>query len=322
MISSTGGPAGGASAPRAGPPASGPRPLRGIARGPGPLRAGRGQGPSRLREQGEVREREGDAELVAVLPGPSVPRPPGPEEVLDGVEGVPGPRAHTGGGAPCPSLPRDLRVVAPRDPRAAPRDPPGDLRGVRVAGGLLAPPCARVARAGVAELVVGARRRRRHGHVRHVRGGDLHRVHEASPRVDARVRLVPEVPVVALLSLVGLRVARALPAPRRGGGPGEGGVDDGAPRMMMPRSSGTGTSSASIPSPSPSPPGRWRDSGRVVASGTCPGVMSMPTKRRVAPGPGTASSHASSERRGQARGRHVPGMRSRPTGLLPRLPSG
>ena len=120
-----------------------------------------------------------------------------------------------------------------------------------MAGGLLAPLRARVARAGVAELVVGAQQRRRHCHVRHVRGGDLNRMHEARPRVDARVRLVSEVPVVALLRLVGLRVARAPPAPRRGGGPGEGGVDDGPPCMMMPRPPGTGTGSASIPSPSP-----------------------------------------------------------------------
>lgn len=52
-----------------------------------PLRAGRSQGPSHLHEQGEVREREGNAGLVAGLPGPSVPRPPGPEEVLDGAGG-------------------------------------------------------------------------------------------------------------------------------------------------------------------------------------------------------------------------------------------
>ena len=48
----------------------------------------------------------------------------------------------------------------------------------------------------------------------------------------------------------------------------------------------------------------------------------MPTRRRVAPGPGTASSHASSERWNQTCRRYIPGMRSQPTGLLPRLPSG
>lgn len=43
-----------------------------------------GQRPPRLREQDEVRECEGDAGLDAVPPGSSVPRPPKPEEVLDG----------------------------------------------------------------------------------------------------------------------------------------------------------------------------------------------------------------------------------------------
>ena len=79
-ISSVGSPVGGASG--AG------RPLA-----PGALRTDRCQRPPRLCEQDEVHEHESDAELVAVLPGPSVARPPRPKEVLDDAGGWPHPKS-------------------------------------------------------------------------------------------------------------------------------------------------------------------------------------------------------------------------------------
>ena len=152
-------------------------------------------------------------------------------------------------------------MVAPRDPRAAPRDAPPHPRGGGVAPDLGALPYARVARVGVAGPVVGARRRRRHGHVRHARGGDPRRAREARPRVDAHVRLVPEVPVVAPPRLAGPRVARAPPAPRRGGGPGEGGVDDGAPARDDAAPARDGDELGEHPLPEPLAPGQVAELG-------------------------------------------------------------
>ena len=77
--------------------------------------------------------------------------------------------------------------------------------------------------------VAGAHQEVRLGHVGDVGRGDLDGVDQARVGVHADVRLVAEVPGVALLALMGLRVPGALPVLGRRGGLDEGRVDDGAP---------------------------------------------------------------------------------------------
>lgn len=62
----------------------------------------------------------------------------------------------------------------------------------------------------------------------HVRGGRDHRVNELGLAVHPHVRLHPEIPLIALLGLVHLGVARSFPVLRRGGCLDDRGIDDGA----------------------------------------------------------------------------------------------
>ena len=65
---------------------------------------------------------------------------------------------------------------------------------------------ARVAGVRIAERVVLPHEGMRHGHVGHVCGGRLHGMHEAAAGIDADMRLVSEMPVLALLGLVRLGI--------------------------------------------------------------------------------------------------------------------
>ena len=66
----------------------------------------------------------------------------------------------------------------------------------------------------------------------HVGGGERHRMHELALAVRADVRLHAEVPLVALLGLTHLGIARLVFVLGRGGGADDGGVHNGALRDL------------------------------------------------------------------------------------------
>ena len=146
------------------------------------------------------------------------------EGPLDDLVGVLGPRAH-GGLAPL------LPAVGPPGGGEGPelggahRDAPVDPGEVRVRADLLAPGDAPVARVGVAELVVVPHEPVRLADVGHVGGREGRAVDVAAAGVLARVALHAEVPLVALLGLVHLGVARARRVLGRAGRLYDRGVD-------------------------------------------------------------------------------------------------
>src|SRR5208282_1052718 len=109
-------------------------------------------------------------------------------------------------------------------------------------------------------------------------------------------RLHPEIPLLALLRLVHLRITLLLAVLGRGGRMDNGRVHDRAGRDPHSPALKCRFTVSSISPPSPCSSSRWRNLHTVVSSGTGSRPRSIPTESRITTESYSASSTAGSDR--------------------------
>src|SRR4051812_29712695 len=172
------------------------------------------------------------------------------------------------------------------DDAALDRDVPGYIAILKFR------PLVRPGVAGIAEdvFLLSVQQRRRLGDVGFVGGGALDRVHQPRGDIDTDVGLHPEVPLIALLRLMHLRIARLLFVLGRGRGGDDRCIDNRPPglrrgrlcRISRPRSSSIAPTSSNSPRVRSCHSNQYRKCKTVVASGTGSRFNAIPAKPRSA----------------------------------------
>src|SRR3954464_15243757 len=172
------------------------------------------------------------------------------------------------------------------DDAALDRDVPGYIAILKFR------PLVRPGVAGIAEdvFLFAVQQRRRLGDVGFIGGGALDRVHQPRGDLDPDVGLHPEVPLIAFLGLVHLRVAALLLVLGRGRSGDDRGVDNRPPafagagscRISKPRSSSIALTSSNSPLVKSCRSSQCRKCSTVVASGIGSRFSTIPAKPRSA----------------------------------------